>query len=163
MLSNIRFLSAQPSWESNTTLVSFIFFSAVVHHLKYKAFEIIKVIQSELGAGRLCCLVIKMFSNCPMLVENLILRIHVGKVVLQALDGPELVESIWAIYVLGSKCQLHAVELHCGVIRIILLQIPNESSDFVHLTQKAVNIALQDGTLLDRGQTTWFDDVLKLL
>lgn len=56
-------------------------------------------------------------------------------------------------YTLWAQCELHAVELHCGIIRIVRLQIPKEGSDFVHLSQKAVNEALQDGALLHRGQT----------
>ena len=96
------FLSSRASWESNTTLVSFIFFSAATHHLKYKALEIIKVVNSELGTGRFRWLVIKMFSNCPMLVEHFILCIHVSQVVLQALDGPGLVESKHGLHALGS-------------------------------------------------------------
>lgn len=67
------------------------------------------------------------------------------------------------MYALGSKYELHAIELHCWVIRVVGLQIPNEGSEFVHLTQKAVNEALQDSSLLHRGRTTCFDGVLKLL
>ena len=88
-----------------------------------------------------------------MLVEHFVLCIHVSQVVLQALHGPGLWWSPNMGYMLWAQCELHAVELHSGIIRIVLLQIPNQSSDFVHLSQKAVNEALQDGTLLHRGQT----------
>lgn len=80
----------------------------------HKAFKLMKVVESELGAERFRCLFIKMFTDCPMLVEHLILGIHVSQVVLQALDGPGMAKSKHGLCTPWAQ-SMNCMQLSCTV------------------------------------------------